>query len=169
MSLITFILLYRENSGDSFSVYTISKTSNNANYQLIKFMAMCLRQIKGHSSGYKLRLLDSHYSIGLKLWAALDKEDLQEATTFLHQLFWELCGTPTAELKEEWGDTLQAFIAVSSLTNFGTFKHAREITPDLARWKYLLRAMVLHEIIISKDTFFNGEEGYEIILFAFVK
>lgn len=119
---------------------------------------MCLRQIKEHSSGYKLRLLDSHYSIGLKLWIALENEDLQEATTFLHQLFWQLCGTLTAELKEQWGDPLQAFIAVSSLTNFGTFKHAREITPDLARWKYLLRAMVLHEVIISKDSSSDSEE-----------
>ena len=153
------ILLCRENSGDSFSIYAISKTFNNANYQLVKFIAMCLRQIKGQSSGYKLRLLDSHHSIGLKLWTALENEDTQEAITFLHQLFWQLCGTPTAELKEEWGDPLQAFIAVSSLTNFGTFKHAREITPDLARWKYLLRAMVLHEVIISKDSFLIGEEG----------
>ena len=120
---------------------------------------MCLRQIKEHSSGYKLQLLDRHYHIGHKLWNALENEDSQEATSFLHQLFWQLCGTPTAELKEQWGDPLQAFIAVSSLTSFGTFKHARDITPDLARWKYLLRAMVLHEVIISKDSFLDGEEG----------
>jgi hypothetical protein len=120
---------------------------------------MCLRQVKGHPSGYRLRLLERHQSIGLKLWDALENKDLQEATTFLHQFFWQLCGTPTAELKEEWGDSLQGFIAVSSLTNLGTFKHARDVTSDLARWKYLLRAMVLHEVILSKDSFSDGEEG----------
>lgn len=155
----TSIILSRENSGDSFSIYAISRTFNNANRQLVQFIAMCLRQIKGHSSGYRLRLLEGHHSIGLKLWEALENEDLQEAITFLHQFFWQLCGTPTVELKEEWGDTLQAFIAVSSLTILGTFKHARDVTPDLARWKYLLRAMVLHEVIISKDSFSDGEEG----------
>jgi hypothetical protein len=125
---------------------------------------MSLRQIKGHSSGYKLRLLDNHHSIGLKLWKALEDEDFPNATNFLHQLFWQLCGTPTVELKEEWGDPLQAFIAVSSLTDLGTFKHARDITPDLARWKYLIRAMVLHEVITSKDSFKDGEEGYDMVI-----
>lgn len=120
---------------------------------------MCLRQIIGHPSSYKLQLLSRHHSIALKLWKALEDEDFQKAVDFLHQLFWQLCGTPTAELKQEWGDPLQAFIAVSSLTDMGTFKHARDITPDLARWKYLIRAMVLHEVISSKDSFENGEEG----------
>jgi hypothetical protein len=120
---------------------------------------MCLRQIKGHSSDYKLRLLDRHHSMGLKLWEALEKKELPNAITSLHQFFWQLCGTPGTELKEEWGDPLQAFIAVSSLTDLGTFKRARDITPDLARWKYLIRAMVLHEVIISKDSFEDGEEG----------
>jgi hypothetical protein len=155
----TLINFSRENSGDSFSIYAISRTFNNANRQLVQFIAMCLRQIKGDSSGYKLRLLARHLSIGHKLWEALENEDLQESITFLHKFFWQLCGTPSAELKEEWGDTLQAFIAVSSLTSLGTFKHARDVTPDLARWKYLLRALVLHEVIISKDSFPGGEEG----------
>jgi hypothetical protein len=152
-------LKFRENSGDSFSIYAISTTFNNANRQLIQFIAMCLRQIKGHFSGYQLRLLERHNTIGLELWNALQNEDLQKAVFSLHQLFWQLCGNPTTELKEEWGDPLQAFIAVTSLTSLGTFKHAKDITPDLARWKYLLRAMVLHEIILSKELFSNGEEG----------
>src|ERR1700691_5623870 len=121
-------------------------------------MAMCLRQIKGHSSTYQLRLLERHRAIGLELLDALENDSTQKAIFLLHRLFWELCGNPTAELKEEWGDPLMAFVAVSSLTSLGTFKHARDITPELARWKYLLRAMVLHEIILSKDSFLDGEE-----------
>lgn len=120
---------------------------------------MCLRQMKGHSSNYRLRLLERHNAIGLKLYDALENDNSQEAISLLHELFWQLCGNPTVELKEEWGDPLQAFVAVSSLTSLGTFKHARDITPDLARWKYLLRAMVLHEIILSRDRFSDGEEG----------
>ncbi|KAH8976357.1 hypothetical protein EDB86DRAFT_2781103, partial [Lactarius hatsudake] len=118
-------------------------TFHNANHQLIQFIAMCLRQIKGHPCGYQLRLLERHNAIGLDLWNALEKDNSQEAIIFLHQFFWQLCGTSTAELKEEWGDALQAFIAVSALSSSGTFKHARDITSDLARWKYLLRAMYL--------------------------
>src|ERR1700761_6527894 len=120
---------------------------------------MCLRQLKGHPSGYKLRLVERHNSVGLELWAALEIGNLQKAVTFLHQFFWQLCGMSTAELKEEWGDPLQAFIAVTSLTQSGGFKHARDITSDLAKWKYLLRAMVLHEIVLSKNMFLDGEEG----------
>ncbi|KAH9025421.1 hypothetical protein EDB84DRAFT_1241668, partial [Lactarius hengduanensis] len=130
-------------------------TFHNANHQLIQFIAMCLRQIKGHPCGYQLRLLERHNAIGLDLWNALEKDNSQEAIIFLHQFFWQLCGTSTAELKEEWGDALQAFIAVSALSSSGTFKHARDITSDLARWKYLLRAMVLHQIISSKESFLD--------------
>ncbi|KAH9011295.1 hypothetical protein EDB84DRAFT_1445251 [Lactarius hengduanensis] len=148
-----------ENSGDSFSIYAIPTTFHNANHQLIQFIAMCLRQIKGHPCGYQLRLLERHNAIGLDLWNALEKDNSQEAIIFLHLFFWQLCGTSTAELKEEWGDALQAFIAVSALSSSGTFKHARDITSDLARWKYLLRAMVLHQIISSKESFLDGEEG----------
>jgi hypothetical protein len=154
-----FVFQFRGNSGDSFSIYAISSTFNNANCQLIQFIAMCLCQIKGHSSIYQLRLVERHNAIGLKLCDALEHDDHEEAIILLHQLFWQLCGNPTAELKEEWGDPLQAFIAVSSLTGLGTFKHARDITLDLARWKYFLRAMVLHEIVLSKDSFSDGEEG----------
>ena len=148
--------MYSHHSGNFFEVYKVKASFDRASHLITQFIAMCLRQAEDPSSHhYHLPLQNEDITLAHCLWRTLraNELDLQSGIDHLHQLFWSLCGSLTREKEELWSDPLKCFIAVSNLTNEGTFKAAGLVTSSLATWKHNLRAMVLHEIVLSKDNF----------------
>jgi hypothetical protein len=146
--------MYRDNTGKRFGVYQEKGSFYRASNQLTRFIAMCLRQVENSSSyPYHLPLQNEDVSLANSLWSTLKATelDLQSGISYLHQLFWSLCGSLTRREEELWSDPLKCFIAVLNLTEGGTFRTASLVTSDLSAWKHNLRAMVLHEIFLSKD------------------
>jgi hypothetical protein len=147
--------MYRDKTGRTFGVYKEKATFDKASNQLTRFIAMCLRQVEDPPSyPYHLPLKNEVVELATCLWTTLkaDEFDLQSGIGYLHQLFWSLCGSLTRSGEEQWGEPLKCFIAVLNLTAGGTFKPASSVTSNLAIWKHNLRAMVLHEIVLHKDT-----------------
>lgn len=141
-------------SGDFFEVYKEKASLNRASHQITRFIAMCLRQAEdSHPYHYLLPLQDDDIRHAHCLWSTLraNELDLQSGIDHLHQLFWSLCGSLTRKGEELWSDPLKCFIAVLNLTKGGTFRTAGLVTSDLSTWKHNLRAMVLHQIFLSKD------------------
>ena len=150
--------MYRE-TGRVFSVYQETHSFNRASHLITRFIAMCLRQVEEEPSSYhyQLPLQGDDISLANKLWDILKATelDLESGIDCLHKLFWSLCRSDTRgeEEMEMWGDPLKCFIAVINLTEDGTFRTASLVTSDLATWKHNLRAMVLHQVVISRNVF----------------
>jgi hypothetical protein len=109
---------------------------NKAKRQLSEFTATCLRQVNDPSNyPYHLPLREEDQTIANSLWSALQADDIESGITYLHELFWSLCGSDSRDEEEAWKEPLQAFIAVSNLTVEGVFRDAHLITSELATWK----------------------------------
>jgi hypothetical protein len=138
---------------------TKSSFSRSKN-KLVQFLAMVLRDMDGHASGYHLPLTELVKTSCQRLITSLHQGDEEECIEQLHEVYFGLCGTVTDDLHQRrWADPLNCFIAVDSLRQDGLFIKASDLTPMLAVWKYNLRAMVLHQIIKTRSTFVDGQDG----------
>jgi hypothetical protein len=98
--------------------------------------------------------LSSHQSNCLKLLIAT----LQDPTILpyqrmvaYHNLMWSLVNAGPEQCETQWGNPIQRTIWLKALRQDGNFYEATDLTPDLAKLKYLCNITSLLEALMNKD------------------
>lgn len=86
-----------------------------------------------------------------------------------HDLMWSLVNADSHQCEKQWGNPIQRAIWLKALRQDGNFYEATDLTPDLAKLKYLCNMTSLLEALMSKDadTLDIPLNGLRRVAFAF--
>jgi hypothetical protein len=118
-------------------------TMASYSYDLAKFIHGTLLSMEGQPDDYRIAVPDGHEDLGRALQMSLDEGGKDRICSACHNFIFPLLSA--ANKGSKWEDALQSFLPILFLRSDGNFQSAREITPHLARWKYICRCVVLFE------------------------
>lgn len=105
-----------------------------------------IRQLRGHPFPLPFPLTTPQQSKCLALIDGLldTNRSEEDNVTALQNFLWEIISTPTFT---PWSNLFQVFFAILSLRVDGTYACAADISPDLAKFKYLIHATCMAEAL----------------------
>ncbi|KAH9920755.1 uncharacterized protein B0H18DRAFT_843886, partial [Fomitopsis serialis] len=127
------------------------------------FLAAVMRSLHHHPSKYAFPLSDNCKALAVLLYDCLGQEDSHSEEEFqrlIHQTLWSSVATSVEGIdSDQWQCPLTCWLAVSSLREDGRFLTAKDYTPVLAKWEYLLRNVYMCQGMIEKDNYPDHLQG----------
>ena len=119
---------------------------------LAKFVLLALRSYKTVGNTYKLPMDEDQLEKVTELQQALI---FNNATSKNIHTYLLICfNINIIELaKDKWKCLIICYLAVSSLRSDGSWLGYKDITPELARWTYILRSTTLIEMLYQKEKY----------------